>query len=137
MDYLGNVHKIMSLDMNILIFLKMNLILVPTTYDLSLIAHHIQKVGQPLTLECTLTAVRGITSRVDFIWTSNGVKLQENNKFGKDFTMLNLNIYTDTYTISPLGISADNNTYQCEVIISINPPLKDVANVTLDVTGTE
>jgi len=115
----------------------MHFILVPTTYDLSLIAHHVQKVGEPLVLECTLTAVRGITSRVDFVWSSDGVKLQENNKFGKDFTMLSLDIYSDTYTISPLSISDDNSTYHCEVIISIDPPLKDVANVTLDVTGIE
>ena len=127
-----------DLVMDSLIFLTMNcFILVPTTYDLSLIAHHVQKVGQPLILQCSLTAVRGITSRVNFVWSNNGAKLQENNKFGRDFTMLNLDIYTDTYTISPLSISDDGSTYQCEVIISINPPLKDVINVTLDVTGIE
>ena len=110
---------------------------MPSTYDLSLIAHHIQKVGQPLILECSLTVVRGITSRVDFVWSNDGAKLQENNKFGKDLTMLNLDIYTDTYTISPLSISDNGGIYQCEVIISIDPPLKDVINVTLDVTGIE
>ena len=71
------------------------------------------------------------------MWSSKDVKIQENNKFGGEFTMLNLDIYSDTYTISLLRISDDNSTYQCEVIISINPPLKDLVNVTLDVTGIE
>jgi len=82
-------------------------------------------------------AARGITSRVDFDWSSNGAALQRSNKFGKDFTLLNIDIYNDTYTISPLTISDDGRTYQCEVTISIYPPIKDVVNVTLDVTGTE
>ena len=82
-------------------------------------------------------AVRGITSRVDFVWSRDGAKLQKSKKFGRDFTILNLDIYTDTYTISPLSVSDDGNTYQCEVVISIYPPLKEFVNVTLDVTGIE
>ena len=82
-------------------------------------------------------AVRGITSSVDFVWSRDGTKLQKSKKFGRDFTILNLDIYTDTYTISPLSASDDGSTYQCEVVISIYPPLKDTVNVTLDVTGID
>ena len=39
-------------------------------------ALNIQTVGQSLTLECTVTAVRGITSRVDIIWSRNGRELE-------------------------------------------------------------
>jgi len=35
------------------------------------VAPNIQTVGQSLTLECSVTAVRGITSRVDIVWKNN------------------------------------------------------------------
>ena len=111
------------------------LYLVPTTYGLSLIAHHVQIVGQSLTLECSVTTVRGITSTVNFVWSRNGTVLKEESKLTEEFTIQNLDIYTDTYTISPLSVLDDGRIYQCEVVIETSPPITATDNVTLDVTG--
>ena len=35
-----------------------------------------QIVGQSLTLQCEVTTVRGITSSVDIVWSSDGMVLQ-------------------------------------------------------------
>ena len=111
------------------------LYLVPTTYGLSLIAHHVQIVGQSLTLECSVTTVRGITSTVNFVWSKNGTVLKEESKLTEESTIQNLDIYTDTYTISPLSVIDDGRIYQCEVVIETSPPVTATDNVTLDVTG--
>ena len=116
-------------------FLFLYFVLVPTTYGLSLIAHHVQIVGQSLTLECSVTTVRGITSIVKFIWRSNGAVLKEEEINTQNFTVQNLNIYSNTYTISQLSTTNDDKTYQCEVVIDASPPITEYSNVTLDITG--
>jgi len=108
---------------------------VPTTYGLNLIAHHVQIVGQSLTLECSVTTVRGITSRVNFIWSSGGTVLKEEETNIQDFTTLNLNIYSSTYIISQLSTNDDDQMYQCKVVIDASPSIVEYSNVTLDVTG--
>jgi len=110
-------------------------ILVPTTYGLNLIAHHLQIVGQSLTLECSVTTVRGITSRVNFIWSSGGAVLKEEEMNIQDFTTLNLNIYSNAYTISQLTTDYDDKMYQCKIVIDVSPSIVEYSNVTLDVTG--
>jgi len=104
-------------------------------YELSLIAHHVQIVGQSLTLECSVTTVRGITSRVDIVWSSDGVVLKEEEKYYRDFTTLNLDIYSSTYIISPLSTTDDDKVYQCEIVINTSPPVMDSDIVTLAVAG--
>jgi len=109
--------------------------IVPETYSLTIIAHHNQIVGQSLTLECSVTTVRGITSRVDIVWSSDGTILKQVEKFSEDFTRLNLDTYTTTYTVSPLTINDNGKTFQCDVAIRADPPLMDATNVTLAVNG--
>ena len=111
------------------------IIIVPTTYGLSLNAHHVQIVGQSLTLECSVTTVRGITSRVDMVWSSNRRVLNKENNISKDSTTENFVVYSSTYIISPLSINDYGRTYQCEAIINSKPPVTAYDNVTLDVTG--
>jgi len=82
-----------------------------------------------------VTTVRGITSSVSFSWSRNGVVLKIENKYTQDFTTLHLDIYSNTYIISPLSVSDHGQVYQCDVIISVNPPVTASGNVTLDVTG--
>ena len=52
-------------------------ITVPTP-TVSVTAPNTQTVGQSLTLQCVVTTVRGITSRVDIVWrnSSGGNELQ-------------------------------------------------------------
>jgi len=72
---------------------------------------------------------------VDFIWSSDGAVLKEEEINAQDFTVQNLNIYSDTYTISQLSTNDDGKMYQCEVVIDASPPITEYSNVTLDVTG--
>jgi len=81
-----------------------------------------------------VTTVRGITSRVDFIWSSDGITLQNEGKNGRDFAIQNLDVYSNTYTISSLSVNDDGRTYQCEVVIDSNPPVAVTSNLTLHIT---
>ena len=51
-------------------------ILVPTS-TVSVTAPNTQTVGQSLTLQCEVTTVRGITSRVDIVWSSDGTVFEK------------------------------------------------------------
>jgi len=99
-------------------------------------APNTQTVGQSLTLLCSVTAVRGITSRVDIIWRSYGTVLRRVND--TSLTMIDSSLfYTDSYTIPQLCMcSADQNeVYQCEVVINASPTIMVTGSVTLDVMG--
>ena len=93
-----------------------------------------QTVGQSLTLQCEVTTVRGITSRVDIVWSSNGTELERMNDVSST-TMDNSLVYTDSYTISQLSTTDDGRVIQCEVVINTNPPVMASDIITLDVTG--
>jgi len=95
-----------------------------------------QIVGQSLTLECRVTTVRGITSRVDIVWSSDGVESQRMNGVNASFTTDSSAMYTTTYTIPLLSTTDDGRVYQCEVVINTSPPVMATGNITLDVTGT-
>ena len=92
-----------------------------------------QAVGQSLTLQCEVTTVRGITSRVDIVWR-NGTELRRMNNVSST-TMDNSLVYTDTYTISQLNTTDDDRVIQCEVVINASPPVMASDSITLDVIG--
>ena len=94
-----------------------------------------QTVGRSLILECDLTIVKGITSRVDIVWSSNGVEL--NTIRGVNVTLVRDNSvsFTDTYTISQLSTTDENKEYQCEVSIDAQSPVTATGRVILNVTG--
>ena len=93
-----------------------------------------QTVGQSLTLQCNVTIVRGITSRVDIVWSSGGTELQRMNNVSS--TMMNNSlVYTNSYTISQLSTTDDGRVIQCEVVINANPKIRANYNYTLDVNG--
>ena len=93
-----------------------------------------QTVGQSLILQCEVTTVRGITSRVDIVWSSGGAELERMNNVSST-TMNNLLVYTDSYTISQLNTTDEDRVIQCEVVINASPPVMASDNITLDVTG--
>ena len=111
----------------------MCLSVVPLLDNISLAINKTQIVGQSLTLECGMITMRGITSRVDIAWRSNGEELQTINGIN---AMLSDNsaIYTSTFTILILSTADINRVYQCEVIINTSPPVMANSSVTLDVT---
>ena len=93
-----------------------------------------QIVGQSVTLQCEMTTVRGITSRVDIVWSSNGIELERINNVSSA-TMSSVLVYTDYYTISQLSTTDDDRVIKCEGIINANTPVMASDSITLDVTG--
>ena len=93
-----------------------------------------QTVGHSLTLQCKVTAMRGITSRVDIVWSSGGVVLRRTNGTTAT-TMDNSLVYADSYTISELSTTDDVRVIQCEVVINTSPTIQNDDNIELDVIG--
>ena len=94
-----------------------------------------QIVGQPLMLECTMSTPRGINSRVDIVWTRDGVEFERINDVSSNFSSPEVAVYTNIYTIPLLGTYDDDVVYECEVIINSSPLFRTKDNVTLDVKG--
>ena len=110
-------------------------LIVPDLYNLSALTPSTQTVGQPLILECTLTAVRGITSRVDMVWSINGLEIYITEGVNVTITNAHSATYRVFYTIPLLSTTDDGRVYQCEAVINTSPPVVAIGNVTLDVTG--
>ena len=91
-------------------------------------------MGQSLTLQCEVTTVRGITSRVDIVWSSGGTELERMNDVSST-TMNNSLVYTDSYTISQLSTTDEGRMIRCEVMINASPLVMASDSITLDVTG--
>ena len=110
-------------------------LLVPML-DVNVTAPNTQIVGQSLTLECSVTTVRGITSRVDIMWSSDGdLQLKRNEGVSISDSMDNLVVYATRYTIPQLSTTDENRAYQCEVVINSNSSTSASGNVTLNVIG--
>ena len=108
---------------------------VPTP-TVSVTALNTQTVGQSLTLQCEVTTVRGVTSRVDIVWSSDGTALRRINDTTATI-MENSLEYTDSYTISQLNTTDDGRMIQCEVVINASPSVMGNDAITLDVTGKD
>ena len=78
-------------------------------------------VGQPLTLQCNVTAVSGFTSRVDIVWSRDGVEVNRTNNSLAATTMNGSLLYTDSYFIPMLSTSDDTREYECMAVIYTNP----------------
>ena len=94
-----------------------------------------QIVGQPLMLECAMSTPRGISSRVDVVWSRDGAEVEHINDVSSNFSSPEVVVYTNIYTIPLLGTYDDDIVYECEVIIYSSPLLKISENVMLDVFG--
>ena len=92
-------------------------------------------MGQPLMLECEMLTPRGISSRVDLVWSRDGVEVEHINDISNNFSSPEVVVYTNIYTIPLLGTYDDDIVYECEVIINSSPIHKITDSVTLDVTG--
>ena len=97
-------------------------------------APNTQTVGQPLTLQCDVTTVSGITSRVDIVWSSDDIVLRRINDTTAT-TMSNLLVYTDSYTITQLSTTDDDRVIECKVVINGSPSVMATNSVTLNVIG--
>ena len=78
--------------------------------------------------------MRGISSRVDIVWTSDGTELERMNNMSSNTTGNSL-VYTDSYTISQLSTTDDDRVIKCEVVINASPSVMASNSITLDVNG--
>ena len=86
-------------------------------------------------LECEMSTPRGIDSRVDIVWTRDGVEVEHINDVSNNFSSPEVVVYTNIYTIPLLGTNDDDVVYECEVIINSSPLHIISENLTLDVNG--
>ena len=107
---------------------------VPVPNQVAITAPAIQTVGQSLTLRCSVITVRGITSRVDVAWSSNGVDLETVEANVSSITNNSVE-YTAYYTIVQLNETDDGRVYQSKVVINASPPVMTENSVTLNTTS--
>ena len=77
-----------------------------------------------------MTTVRGITSRVDIVWSIDGVVFERMNDVSST-TMDNSLVYTHSYTISSL--TSMDVVVQCEAVINAPDLVTTSESVTLNV----
>ena len=93
-------------------------------------------MSQSLTLECDTITVRGITSRVDIVWSSGGIELKRINNVNISLTVNDSELYKVAYTIPLLSTIDDGKVIQCEVaIMTTQSVIVANNNITLDVIG--
>ena len=91
-------------------------------------------IGDPLTLDCTVTAVRGISSSVDIIWTTGGRVVRRVDNITADIENDSA-IYTDSFEISSLSAIDNGREYQCTVVINATQPVNNSDQFTLIFPG--
>ena len=91
-----------------------------------------QTVGQPLILQCSVTTIRDINSRVDFVWIGNGTELERVEVATGESSTNNLLVYTDYYVVPQLSTIDDNNLYICKVIINTVQLVSAAGDITLN-----
>ena len=79
-------------------------------------------IGDPLTLNCTVTAVRGISSSVSITWTTGGVELRRVDDITADIVNDSA-VYTNSFEISSLTAIDNGREYQCTVMINATQPV--------------
>ena len=91
-------------------------------------------IGDPLMLDCTITAVRGISSSVDIVWTTGGREVRRVNDTMAEIVNGSA-IYTDSFEISSLSAIDNGRIYQCLVVINANRPIFSSSQITLNFPG--
>ena len=92
-----------------------------------------QHIGNPLSLRCAVTTVRGITSSVEIVWKVNDTEIIEryNGNVTEEETS-----YVYYYNANTnLTINDNNTAYQCQVIINASPLISSTDNLTLNIIG--
>ena len=108
--------------------------IVPNPDNVTVTADDTQIVGQSLILVCSGIGVRGVTSSVDIVWSSNGEVLNRIIGISGIFNQINVPLYTATHVLQ-LNTDDEDRTYQCEIIINSDLLAMSADNMTLNVTG--
>ena len=91
-------------------------------------------IGDPLILDCIVTAVRGISSSVDIMWTTGGIVVRRVDNITADIENDNA-VYTDSFEISSLSAIDNGREYQCTVVINASQPVTSSNQTTLIFAG--
>ena len=121
-------------NLNVCMLVNISSCIVPAP-SVTVTAPNNQSVGQPLTLKCKLTTVRGITSRVDVVWSNNGTVLERVIGVNISSITSNTTTYIDTYTIQLLTVADDGKVYSCKILINAHPTITMNSSIILDVVG--
>ena len=95
----------------------------------------IAAIYQPLMLQCNATIVRGITSTVDIIWTTDNIEVRRVNNVTASSSINSLSIYNDSFIISSLSINDIGNVYECEVLVNSILPNSAKSDVIIPIPG--
>ena len=91
-------------------------------------------IEQTLILQCSATTVRGITDRVDIIWTTGTMEVRKViDVLPNDFN--SLSIYNDSFIIPSLDINDIGSVYQCKVIVNSFPVVAFKDTFTIPLPG--
>ena len=90
--------------------------------------------GQSVTLNCSIEAVRGITSRADIVWYGNGVQVRRMDNIIASIINGTAVVYTDSLNISSLTQQHNGRVYSCEAIINSDPVTSAFSSIRLNVT---
>ena len=77
-----------------------------------------------------MITVRGITSRVDIVWSSNSLDLETVEANVSSITDNSVE-YKAYYTIVQLNETDDGRVYQSKVVINASPPVMTENSITL------
>ena len=95
------------------------------------------EIGQPFILQCNATIiVRGITSTVDIIWTTDNTQVRRVNNVTASSHTNSSSTYNDSLIIPSLNISDIGSAYECEVLVDSVFPTRTKSNFTISVPGT-
>ena len=110
---------------------------VPNSTNVTVTVPSMQIVGQSLILECIVTTVRGITSKIDVEWSTGNTLLQLIEGISHLRKANDSVLYKVIYNITQVNTLDDDRIYECKVVIDTNPQLTAADSVTLNVTGND
>ena len=113
-------------------YITVYITLVPTT--INVIGPNNMTVGQNLTLQCVVDTVENIMSRVDIVWRRDSELLQKTNNITGNITNGSV-VYLDLYMFGSLVTSDNGTVIECEVVINIEPPVRNNATTVIVVFG--
>ena len=91
-------------------------------------------LGQSATLQCTAFSVRGISSRVDIVWSDGNTTVRRVDGVLPNIANGSV-IYSDVLVTPPLRISDDGRAYQCIVIFNTSPRIVRSRSIVLEFPG--
>ena len=92
--------------------------------------------GRTASLECNAIAVRGITSRVDIIWTTGFRTVRRVDNLTASI-LNNSVVYSDQFITPPLSANDNGRVYQCQVVINADFRINAFGRIVLDFTGRQ